>query len=88
MDAVHPSREPLAATQMNTDRFIDAITAPRLPFNPLPFYESATDSLIVYMRDEKSYAKQVSQRVTLFLAIADDSLVGFELSGQQGDKVK
>ena len=51
------------------------------PFRPEPFYEPATDSLIYYERDERSYAKRISRHLTVFLSVQDDTLVGVEIKG-------
>ena len=50
-------------------------------FRAVPFYEKATDSLIFYARDERSYGKRINRQFTLFLSIADNSLVGCEVKG-------
>lgn len=46
-----------------------------------PFYEPCTDSFIFYLRNVRSFERQISKHLTLFLANDDESLVGFELSG-------
>lgn len=52
-----------------------------VPFKAEPYYEPGTDSIIYYMRDERSYSTRVTKFFTLFLSTADDSLVGFEIKG-------
>jgi hypothetical protein len=49
------------------------------PFEPRPYYESLTDSLIYYFRNEKSYSKRITKYFTVFLSCEDDSLVGIEV---------
>ncbi len=50
-------------------------------FRAEPFYESITDSLIYYARNERSYAKYIDKYLTIFLSIKDDTFVGFEITG-------
>jgi len=48
-------------------------------FKPEPFYDSLTDSLMIYFKDEPSYATVISDNVTLF--VSDTNVVGIEISG-------
>jgi len=48
-------------------------------FEPRPFYEPHTDSLIFYFRNEPSYSKRITKYLTLFLASRDDRLIGLEI---------
>ena len=57
-------------------------------FVPRPFYEPHTDSLIYYHRNVRSYGQRINKYVTLFLAVADDSLVGVEIKGFKSTMVK
>jgi hypothetical protein len=50
-------------------------------FEKRPYYEPETDSLICYFRDTPSYGKRVNNHLTVFLAQADNSLVGVEVAG-------
>lgn len=50
-------------------------------FQPKPFYEPTTDSIIVYLKNESSYAKRVNEHITLFVSNSDDTIVGFEIEG-------
>jgi hypothetical protein len=50
-------------------------------FEPKPYYESDTDSLIYYFLDVSSYSKRVTRYFTVFLANEDNSLVGIEVKG-------
>ena len=50
-------------------------------FQPRPYYEPKTDSLIFYVRDVRSYGQRINKYFTVFLAVSDDSLVGFEVKG-------
>ncbi len=50
-------------------------------FQAKPFYEPATDSLILYVRNEQSYGKRLNARLTLFLSTKDRSVVGCEVKG-------
>jgi hypothetical protein len=54
---------------------------PKRDFKAEPIYEKKTDSLIFYIRDERSYGKRINQLMTLFLSAVDDSLVGCEVKG-------
>ncbi|MBN2474726.1 MAG: hypothetical protein JXB62_08965 [Pirellulales bacterium] len=48
-------------------------------FESRPFYEPKSDSLIWYLRDTRSHNKRITQYLTFFLSVEDDSLVGFEV---------
>ena len=50
-------------------------------FKIAPFYDKATDSLLVYVRDEPSYGLPINDQFTVFLSACDDSFVGFEIAG-------
>ncbi len=50
-------------------------------FSPEPFYEYLTDSLIYYIKNERSFSRRINKHFTLFLAMSDRSLVGFEIKG-------
>ncbi|MBW3600831.1 MAG: hypothetical protein KY475_26640 [Planctomycetes bacterium] len=50
-------------------------------FEPRPYYEAETDSLIYYARHERSYAHRINKHLTVFLAMKDKSLVGIEIKG-------
>lgn len=45
-----------------------------------PFYEPETRSLILYVRDTRSYGKYINKYLTVFLSVEDESFVGFEIS--------
>lgn len=51
------------------------------PFKPAPYYDPEMDALIFYARDVQSYASRQNDVLTLYLSMADDSLVGFKLLG-------
>lgn len=53
------------------------------PFRAEPFYEHVTDSLIYYVRDERSYGQRISKHLTVFLSMSDDTLVGLEIKGMK-----
>ena len=57
--------------------------APKKKFSAESFYEPATDSLIYYDRDERSYGKRISKHFTVFLSVADHTPVGYEIKGFQ-----
>jgi hypothetical protein len=50
-------------------------------FNPVPYHERSTDSLIFYFRDEPSYSERINKYLTIFLSRKNDSLVGVEVKG-------
>lgn len=50
-------------------------------FTPAPFFETDSDSLIFYARNERSHRKRLNSVLTLFLSTDDDSLVGCEVKG-------
>lgn len=50
-------------------------------FNPEPFFDRLTDSLVFYAKDVRTHASRLNKRFTLFLDANDDSLVGFEIKG-------
>jgi hypothetical protein len=50
-------------------------------FAPKPYVDTEGDSLLFYARDTQSYAKRLNATLTLFLATADDTLVGVEVKG-------
>lgn len=59
------------------------LKAPTRKFDPQPYYESTTDSLIFYFRQEPSYSKRITKYLTVFLASQGDHLVGFEVKSLQ-----
>ncbi len=61
--------------------FVDVLKQELPQFAPNPFYEPITDSLLMYIRDERSYAKRISKHFTIFVSNSDDTLVGFEIKG-------
>lgn len=65
---------------MSLSNFVGNLKSVR-EFQPVPYYESETDSMICYFHDIQSYSKRIDEYVTLFLAISDDSLVGVEIKG-------
>ena len=50
-------------------------------FNIVQIYDTVTDSLIVYTRNEPSYGQPINDHFTVFLSACDDSFVGFEIAG-------
>lgn len=50
-------------------------------FSPKPYYERKTESLIFYMRDERSTSIRLNSMLTLFVSMEDRSLVGIEVKG-------
>lgn len=52
-------------------------------FSVKPYYEPDCDSLILYVRNEPSYARRLNSLLTLFLSAEDHSLVGCEVKGVQ-----
>lgn len=50
-------------------------------FSAEPFYEPATDSLIFYAKDVRSYGKRIGKYFTVFLSLDDKSIVGYEIKG-------
>ncbi len=62
-------------------KFANFLKQPLPSFSVNPYYESITDSLLVYTRNERSYAKRISKHFTIFLANSDDTFVGFEIKG-------
>jgi len=68
------------ASGMN--EFMNEIRSAKLDaFKPAPFYESESDSLLLYVRNEQSHRKRLNSLLTLFLSTSDDSLVGCEVKG-------
>ena len=66
------------------NNFLDDIRNAELgEFEPRPFYEPDSDSLVFYVRNEQSYRKRLNNLLTLFLSTKDDSLVGCEIKGVQ-----
>lgn len=66
---------------MAIDNFVAVLKDQNIEFQPKPFYEPITDSILMYLRNERSYAKRISKHFTLFASNSDDTLVGFEIKG-------
>lgn len=49
------------------------------PFKPYAYYGAEEDSLTVYFKDDADYAKRLNSRVTVFLSLEDNELVGFQI---------
>ena len=50
-------------------------------FQVKPYYCKETNSLICYLKDERSYDDYINKDVSVFRSIADESIVGFEIRG-------
>jgi hypothetical protein len=61
------------------ERLAELVSREPRAFVPRPYYEPETDALIYYFKNEKSYSKRITKYFTVFLSIADDSLIGFEV---------
>lgn len=48
-------------------------------FKPYYYYGSEEDSLTVYFRGDADYADRINSRVTLFISMEDEELVGFQI---------
>lgn len=53
------------------------------PFEPVAYFGAEEDALLFYFRNEPDYAKRLNSRVTAYLAMSDDSLVGCQIKGVQ-----
>lgn len=49
------------------------------PFRPYAYYGAEEDSLTVYFQGDADYAKRLNSRVTVFLSLDDDELVGCQI---------
>jgi hypothetical protein len=56
-------------------------TAKPRGFSPRPYYGHEEDSLTFYFDRAASYARRVDELLTLFLAVKNDDLVGFQVKG-------
>ncbi|MCA9010513.1 MAG: hypothetical protein KDB01_12240 [Planctomycetaceae bacterium] len=65
------------ATLSDVIRLIETGETPE--FSPAPFFDEITDSFIYYAKDTRTVANRLNSRFTLFLDVADRSLVGFEI---------
>lgn len=50
-------------------------------FKPCAYYGPEEDALIVYFRNDPDYAKRINSRVTVYLAMDNDELVGCQIKG-------
>jgi hypothetical protein len=50
-------------------------------FKPTAHYGEEEDALIFYFRDDPDYAKRINKRVTIYLSLDSDQLVGCEIKG-------
>ncbi|RDJ35158.1 MAG: hypothetical protein DWQ19_10010 [Crenarchaeota archaeon] len=50
-------------------------------FTVKPYFEKNTDSIICYLKDERSYDKFINKELSLFLSLETDEIVGFEIRG-------
>ena len=66
----------------NLADFAEYLKTSDLPaFSPKPYYERKTESLIFYMRNERSTSIRLNSMLTLFVSMKDKSLVGIEVKG-------
>lgn len=54
---------------------------PRGEFKPCAYYGPDEDALMFYFRDEPDYAKRLNSRVTVYLSIDTDEVVGCQIKG-------
>lgn len=56
-------------------------TAKPKGFEPRPYFGPDEDSLTFYFENAESYGKRVDDLLTLFLAVKNDELVGYQVKG-------
>lgn len=78
----------MSETPMTADLFRDvlgrmkaAVSDTPPEFSVRPVYDPHTDSLMVYLADVPSYAKDCGNGVVVLLAANDSRVVGVEISG-------
>lgn len=49
------------------------------PFRPYAYYGEEEDALTVYFKGDADYAKRLNSRVTIFLSLDDNELVGVQI---------
>lgn len=50
-------------------------------FTPCAYYGPEEDALVFYFRNDPDYAKRLNSRVTLYLSLASNELVGCQIKG-------
>ena len=68
----------MAQTVQVTD-FIKNVKASSKPFQPYAYYGKEEDALKVYFSDEQDYAKRLNSRVTVYLSLETDEIVGVQI---------
>ena len=61
-------------------RFIDSYK-PAAEFRPCAYYGQEEDALMFYFRKDADYAKRINARVTVYLSMDDNELVGCQIKG-------
>lgn len=63
--------------------FLDQAVLPKTrgAFKPTAHYGEEEDALIFYFCDDPDYAKRINKRVTIYLSLDGDKLVGCEIKG-------
>ncbi len=54
---------------------------PEGDFSPCAYYGAEEDSLMFYFRNDPDYAKRLNSRVTVYLSMEDQELVGCQIKG-------
>ena len=55
--------------------------APVGEFRPCAYYGAEEDALMFYFRNDPDYAKRINARVTIYLSMDDDEMVGCQIKG-------
>jgi len=54
---------------------------PKVEFTSSAYYDAETDALTFYFSDDPDYGKRLNQRVTAYLSLATNELVGCRIKG-------
>ena len=54
---------------------------PSGPFKPYAYYGAEEDALIFYFRGDPDYARRLNRRVTVFLSLEGNELIGCQIKG-------
>ncbi len=59
--------------------FLDNLKPSSQPFEPYAYYGEEEDALKVFFSSEQDYAKRINSRVTVYLSMETDEIVGVQI---------
>ena len=70
---------------VTTGDLMEWVSEPRQegPFEPYAYYGAEEDALTIYFKEDADYARRINTRVTVFLSLDSDELVGCQIKSIQ-----